>query len=249
MSRKKKKDTPTPPSRPSELILPLQLSPEQRKPFLDSQAVRPGVKRRLRDAGEGVQTIGVTRAELAQLLAVAFELIELPAYEYDLNVIDALESLGLLTAISEGAAAGDRGEIHWINTAWKRQRVFEFVITLRGDFPKISRRIQVKDCTLEKLDLHFSAAIGWAYSRQHRFEIDGRTYVTNDPDDSIGYDLQYYVTYRDESRVTLLELSRESPAPTDWRYYRGLHKMSLHEVRFVGSPEVDRRATELFHPH
>ncbi len=243
MSRKKKKDTPTPPKRPSELILPIKLSPEQRKPFLDNQAVRPGVKRRLRDAGDGVQTIGVTRKEFEQLYAVAVELGQRPGDKDDPDVVDALFELRDMAGLIEELDCGQAYALSRIEAAWKRQRVFEFVVMLRGEFPTIWRRIQVKDCTLETLDLHFAAAIGWARPTQHRFEIDGRTYVTHDPEDEIGYDLQFYENFRDESRTTLLELFRESPVPAEWRYYRGRYSMSLHEVRFVGSPAIDRRAT------
>jgi hypothetical protein len=38
------------------------------------------------------------------------------------------------------------------------------------------RRIQVKDCTLDKLHEHVQAAMGWTNSHQHHFRVGERLY-------------------------------------------------------------------------
>ena len=54
--------------------------------------------------------------------------------------------------------------------------VFQFKITLRGIEPPIWRRIQVKDCTLDKLHEHIQTAMGWTNSHLHQFKIGGIHY-------------------------------------------------------------------------
>lgn len=54
--------------------------------------------------------------------------------------------------------------------------VFQFKITLQGIDPPIWRRIQTKDCTLDKLHEHIQTAMGWTNSHLHQFKIDGVFY-------------------------------------------------------------------------
>jgi hypothetical protein len=53
------------------------------------------------------------------------------------------------------------------------ERVYQFKITLKGAKPPIWRRIQTKDCTLDKLHEHIQTAMGWTNSHLHQFEIGG----------------------------------------------------------------------------
>ena len=53
------------------------------------------------------------------------------------------------------------------------ERVYQFKITLKGIEPLIWRRIQTKDCTLDKLHEHIQTAMGWTNSHLHQFEIGG----------------------------------------------------------------------------
>lgn len=59
-------------------------------------------------------------------------------------------------------------------------RVYQFKITLKGIKPPIWRRIQVKDCTLDKFHGHIQTAMGWTNSHLHQFEISG--IVCGDPE-------------------------------------------------------------------
>jgi hypothetical protein len=56
------------------------------------------------------------------------------------------------------------------------ERLYQFKITLLESQPPIWRRIQVKNCTLDKLHEHFQTAMGWTNSHLHQFEIDGDRY-------------------------------------------------------------------------
>jgi hypothetical protein len=51
--------------------------------------------------------------------------------------------------------------------------IYQFKITLKGIEPPIWRRIQTKDCTLDKLHEHIQTAMGWTNSHLHQFEING----------------------------------------------------------------------------
>ena len=52
--------------------------------------------------------------------------------------------------------------------------LFQFKITLMESEPPIWRRIQVKDCTLDKLHEHIQTAMGWTNSHLHEFDINGQ---------------------------------------------------------------------------
>jgi hypothetical protein len=56
------------------------------------------------------------------------------------------------------------------------ERLYQFKITLLESNPPIWRRIQVRQCTLDKLHQHIQLAMGWTNSHLHQFEIDGERY-------------------------------------------------------------------------
>jgi hypothetical protein len=60
------------------------------------------------------------------------------------------------------------------------ERIYQFKIALLGINPTIWRRIQVKNCTLDKLHSHVQLAMGWENSHLHHFMIDDKRY--GDPD-------------------------------------------------------------------
>jgi hypothetical protein len=56
------------------------------------------------------------------------------------------------------------------------ERLYQFKITLNESNPPIWRRIQVKNCTLDKLHEHIQTAMGWTNSHLHQFKINGELY-------------------------------------------------------------------------
>jgi len=84
------------------------------------------------------------------------------------HVVDATEQA--LEMFSEG-------NIHRIPAG---KRLYQFKITLKDIQPPIWRRIQVKDCSLDRLHEHIQTAMGWTNSHIHQFKIDG--IVHGDPD-------------------------------------------------------------------
>lgn len=58
----------------------------------------------------------------------------------------------------------------------KSERLYQFKITLKESQPPIRRRIQVRNCTLDRLHEFIQTAMGWTNSHLHQFEIDGDRY-------------------------------------------------------------------------
>jgi Plasmid pRiA4b ORF-3-like protein len=52
-------------------------------------------------------------------------------------------------------------------------QVYQLKISLRDIKPPLWRRVQVKDCTLEKLHEIIQTCMGWSNSHLHSFEIGG----------------------------------------------------------------------------
>ncbi len=56
-------------------------------------------------------------------------------------------------------------------------QVYQFKIILKETRPPIWRRIQVGDCTLDRLHEHIQTAMGWTNSHLNQFRIDGTLYA------------------------------------------------------------------------
>jgi hypothetical protein len=65
-------------------------------------------------------------------------------------------------------------------STWVFTPIYQFKITLLDSRPKIWRRIQIQDCSLDKLHEHIQTAMGWTNSHLHHFEIGKKRY--GDPD-------------------------------------------------------------------
>jgi len=57
-----------------------------------------------------------------------------------------------------------------------RERIYQFKIVLKNIKPTIWRRIQVRDCTLDKLHERIQTAMGWTNSHLHHFQINDKLY-------------------------------------------------------------------------
>ena len=56
------------------------------------------------------------------------------------------------------------------------KRIYQFKITLLRSEPPIWRRIQVKDCTLDRLHDHIQTAMDWTNSHLRQFHIEDQLY-------------------------------------------------------------------------
>lgn len=110
--------------------------------------------------------------------------------------------------------------------------VFQFKITLIGSEPPIWRRIQVEDCTLDKLHEHIQTAMGWTNSHLHDFLIAGERY--GDPD-LLGDDFEEFEGI-DSTGIRLHKV-----VPTTGKRFRFKYEYDFgdgweHEICFEGCP-------------
>jgi hypothetical protein len=113
---------------------------------------------------------------------------------------------------------------------------FQFKITLLDSRPAIWRRIQVQDCTLDKLHEHIQTAMGWTNSHLHHFEIKGKRY--GDPELlSGGFDDFEGV----DSRGTMIsDLIPSAGKKFSFNYEYDFGDGWTHEIRFEGCPEIEK---------
>jgi hypothetical protein len=153
--------------------MPRDKQPEQRFPVRLTEAQRklvaqidPGLAERLRLDEPYQRTIELTLAELKSINEKARA-----AHGQATSgmVRNSLRHVVDLTAQAiercQGAGAIPAGE-----------RIYQFKITLLDVQPAVWRRIQVKDCTLDKLHEHIQTSMGWTNSHLHDFKIGGKNY-------------------------------------------------------------------------
>ena len=112
-------------------------------------------------------------------------------------------------------------------------KLFQFKITLLGSEPTIWRRIQVKDCTLDKLHEHIQTAMGWTNSHLHQFEIKGKPY--GDPellDD--GFECV------DSTTTMVNDIVPKSGKRFAFKYEYDFGDGWEHEVLFEGCPPLEK---------
>ncbi len=116
--------------------------------------------------------------------------------------------------------------------------VFQFKITLLGVMPPIWRRIQVRDCTLDKLHEHIQTSMGWTNSHLHRFRIGGNQ-LYGDPllIEEDFEELQY-----EDSTITLLSDLLANGKQVRFAYEYDFGDSWQHELLFEGCPiaEIDQ---------
>jgi len=113
--------------------------------------------------------------------------------------------------------------------------VYQFKITLLGSKPPIWRRIQVEDCTLDKLHEYIQTAMGWTNSHLHEFEINGERY--GDPellDD--GFDDSGCI---DSTRTKISEILPKTGKRLKISYEYDFGDGWEHEILFEGSPKKE----------
>jgi len=108
--------------------------------------------------------------------------------------------------------------------------VYQFKITLLESRPRIWRRIQAQDCTLDKLHEHIQTAVGWTNSHLHQFKIGEQRYA--DPmlteEDFEEFD------YRDSTTTMLSDILPETSKRFRFQYEYDFGDSWYHEVLFEG---------------
>lgn len=116
--------------------------------------------------------------------------------------------------------------------------LYQFKITLLGAKPPIWRRIQVQDCTLDKLHEHIQTAMGWTNSHLHQFEIKGERYGDPELLDDGFEDFEC----EDSTRTFLSDILPKTGKRFAFKYEYDFGDGWDHEVLFEGNPSVDPKA-------
>lgn len=114
--------------------------------------------------------------------------------------------------------------------------LYQFKLTLLDSKPPVWRRIQVQDCTLDKLHEHIQTAMGWTNSHLHEFDIKGERYgdpeLLND-----GFEDVECV----DSTVTMVsELLPKTGKQFAFKYEYDFGDGWEHEVLYEGSPPLEK---------
>jgi hypothetical protein len=195
------------------------------------------------------------RAAAAELMALAEELRKKLAGRA--RKFTVTEGLNVVTAVAESLLGGELERqqrmlwaarkllyhVHrdvlvpvWRAEARKRKPtglLYQLKINLLRATPAIWRRIQVKDCTLDKLHEHIQTAMGWTNSHLHHFDVDGQMYGDPELMEEDFHDMNYR-----DSTITLLS----AILPRDNRRYRFRYRYDFgdswdQEVLFEGCPK------------
>ncbi len=112
-----------------------------------------------------------------------------------------------------------------------KDRVYQFKITLKEVQPPVWRRIQTRDCTLDKLHERIQTAMGWTNSHLHQFTINGT--IHGDPE------LLCEGLEGEEPPVDSLETRISRIVPEDGKPFRFDYEYDFgdgweHEILFEG---------------
>lgn len=225
-----------PTKKPSDTY-PLKLTQQQRESMLLCTRLKPKIKEKLKQAGDGTQVVGVTRKELdhlndeigqAAMYAPSPHKKRLVAVHRKVADLFAEDDAGLFSEEIPKAR----------NTAPKKgDLLYQFKVTLLDIKPAIWRRIQVPDGTLAELHEYIQAAFGWWNYHLHQFEIHGERYGPLAPDgDDFGLE------FKDEAKVVLSQLIPKSGRTTRWLYDYDFGDGWRHEILFEGFPPTEPRA-------
>jgi hypothetical protein len=116
-----------------------------------------------------------------------------------------------------------------------RERIYQFKITLMGIKPPIWRRIQVRDCTLDKLHERIQTAMGWTNSHLHHFLINDRRF--GDP--WLLEETFEEMDYRNSRDTTLSKILPRSGKRFAFKYEYDFGDSWWHEVLFEGCLRVE----------
>ena len=114
-------------------------------------------------------------------------------------------------------------------------QLLQFKITLVESRPPIWRRIQVQDCTLDKLHEHIQSAMGWTNSHLHDFQINGKRYCDPQLLDDGFDDVECF----DSTKTMLSEILPATGKRFAFTYQYDFGDSWEHEVVFEGNPPID----------
>jgi hypothetical protein len=116
------------------------------------------------------------------------------------------------------------------------ERLYQFKITLKDSQPPIWRRIQVRDCTLDKLHEHIQTAMGWTNSHLNHFKIGEQLY--GDP--MLMEENFAEFGYEDSTSTKISAILPKSGQRFSFEYEYDFGDSWWHEVLFEGCLRAER---------
>jgi hypothetical protein len=113
--------------------------------------------------------------------------------------------------------------------------VYQLKITLKESQPPIWRRIQVKDCTLDKLHEHIQTAMGWTNSHLHHFRIGEQLY--GDPE--LMQENFEELEYNDSTTTTISDILPKTSKRFRFQYEYDFGDSWYHDILVEGVMEAD----------
>ncbi|MHB0960550.1 MAG: plasmid pRiA4b ORF-3 family protein [Pirellulaceae bacterium] len=210
-----------------EFGFPLSLTRARRR--LVAELI-PDLADRLKTDAAASRTIRFTSKELEQMVAQCRNAMPNATKR---KVHDALEHV--MEAATKALEQQEKEA--GIRRVPAAERLYQFKITLKGIEPPIWRRIQVKDCTLDRLHEHIQTAMGWTNSHLHQFKIGGVCY--GDPD------LIYEGWEEEDLPVNSLCTKVSKIVPQDGKRFRFDYEYDFgdgweHEVLFEGCLRAEK---------
>ncbi len=206
-----------------------QLSPAQRDVLLLVPSVSKSVKNKLaKELSPTVAEVASMTMVLAEEMAEGDARKQLAALLVAKHLMDQLQER--IVGPAELTAAKKR------KAKAKTDTLFQFKITLLGSKPSIWRRIQIQDCTLDKLHEHIQTAMGWTNSHLHQFEINGKRYGDLELLDDGFEDFECI----DSTRTKVSKLIPKTGKRFVFKYEYDFGDGWEHEILFEGCPPLEK---------
>ncbi len=204
-----------------ELRFPIKLTPAQRKDFAE---VVPSLADRLKLDEPNQRNIDLSLAELKAIKAKADTSIKKASTGHERRPI-----WFVLERTDEAIAKAQQLSV--------ASQVYQFKITLLESDPPIWRRIQVKDCTLDKLHEHIQTAMGWTNSHLHHFTLGTQLY--GDPE--LLQENFEELKYKDSTTTKISDILPKTGKRFSFVYEYDFGDSWHHEVLFEGIMRPDSK--------
>ncbi len=208
---------------PNDPNFPLRLTQAQRRAVV---GLLPDLSPRLGLETKNQRTLQFTLAEIEEIAQAVRAAVPKATTGMERNSLrHVVEAAEKAIQQSQGIARIPAGD-----------RVFQFRISLRGITPRIWRRIQTKDCTLDKLHEHIQTAMGWTNSHLHSFEIRGQRFgdpmLMEENFEELGYE--------DSTSTKLSDVLPKSGESFRFDYEYDFGDRWKHNVLFEGCLRADK---------
>lgn len=225
-------------TRKANHLYPLKLTQQQRETLLECTQVSGKLKKKIEQAGDGTQVVPVTWNELNKVNDETGQAAYYARRPHK-NRLMAVQGRVVKFFGEEHAEVFVPELPKARNQLAKRPNwIYQLKIRLIGSKPAIWRRIQVQNCTLDKLHEHIQTAMGWTNSHLHQFDIKGERY--GDPE--LLEDGFQDFDCVDSTKTHLSQILPKTVKRFAFRYEYDFGDGWEHEVLFEGSPSADPKA-------